>query len=1701
MSATRALGCALIVLLLIPAARGQEPEDVAARVAACQRGQLAPEALEAELILRGPAVLPELEQLLPTRRAAGPLRLRLLRLLVAIDAPAGEAALLRLAAGPLAEPAYAALGETGSRAAWAPLLARASGEDAAQRPLAATALVELCARLGAREEAWPTVLGWVRESLAAGGLPPERDQALRLLARLGGWSAADQLVLCLDRDGLRLAALDAASQLARPAAGEAPAGWEEVLGALVRLADARPDLETRRRVVAALGHLSDLGAVPRVLALAAGDADPLLVKASCAALKELARRDLGEDLGAWRAYWTQAGPVWERYPALLAAVQGGGAAAREALAVIGLVRDERGLAAIRELLAAEPDDEALLIAACEALVQLGHSDAEPLLEALLSHPSPAVRERASWALGFYRPPGATQRSGPAGQEPGSEPKQVAPPPGWRLERVWSPPSAPAPLRVDAAPRAAPRAGEPQPTPAPSPELTPPPVRPSRWRLPEGKQWFLVVATTGGLAILVLVLPSPARQRHLLVLDPGQQQDTVEARREAQLERRMREREAVPALGPGLLDGFQAGLALLRGLEETEDLEPSVGYVRFDARPLADAPDGPALALGDEQDHDLSADLEALIEEQWAQTLAALRGLDGSLDWVGARLRSRPEELQTVYEGGGWASLPDALAGLEAIRPTIDEVRARLRPLSLSEAGGGAAVSGVLALVGGPEQEDEDSHHAMDVRRWQRLRGGLLRMGESLLQVRVRLLGVPEPVVLFHEGDSLAALEARLLELREVLRAVTIQVRGCQTELVLYDHTSDARELSAATSAGAAAPWVQARDPGADDWSRLLGSLRGLERQVLRLEITTTLARGATQVLFEKDVGVGFGAALAGLENLRSVLEEVRVQLEGSATPLVLFRRDEDDVVALLPASREDTSGRRRRLAASASARARAGAAAGAAVVAAPAEPAPVVAPAAGSSDPWLTALHALSMLEPVLLELAVQVGPEDAPRVVHRAGADLGDAVVELLEGPPPERLEALLVGASERVVLWSALAMGRRVAATGDAAARPAALAASAPTAWPPNGGGGADDDPTWAALTRALAAAELARATVEVELHGGLRQRLSGPEAPAAADALTALLADLRPGLEAVWLEAEGAAPRLLFPAPPAAGPADSSEDPEWEQLRLSLEDLAPLLQGLRVELRSGEQRAFSPAGAWEALVAARDEVERVAARLVGVPGEQELYARPAELLALPGAVGAEELALPGAVGEEHALPGALAPELEPLARVGWDELEASLLALAPRAVEAELRIPVGQREPVFASGQDLARAFITLSELEPILAAVRIDRGRGPELLWIAPPPVEAAPSARVEAAPVAVVPVAVVPVEVAPAEATPVASAPVASAPTPVEATPVEATPVEAAPVASAPAADAAPAEPATPVAGWEEELPALPAAAQQASVVLPEVPAEQWRRLDESLERLGGALVELSVDVATAAGDPERRVLCVEGGDLSAARRALTGLQGNLLRVNGRVRGSATELLLFERSAVQLAPGAAEPAPRSVADRLWSELLRSLGAIAAQLLSVEVSLEDERSLRYAPPADLQAFLDELERRRSAVQEVRARLARSSTELVLYSREHTSRSPARPAARAPRRAPDVARWTRILAALQRLRPLVERLELRLRDAAEDYRPLYVDGGDYESALRSLDATRERLEVVRVRFKELTLFLRSEPGTAVALVTPGS
>ena len=51
-----------------------------------------------------------------------------------------------------------------------------------------------------------------------------------------------------------------------------------------------------------------------------------------------------------------------------------------------------------------------------------------------------------------------------------------------------------------------------------------------------------------------------------------------------------------------------------------------------------------------------------------------------------------------------------------------------------------------------------------------------------------------------------------------------------------------------------------------------------------------------------------------------------------------------------------------------------------------------------------------------------------------------------------------------------------------------------------------------------------------------------------------------------------------------------------------------------------------------------------------------------------------------------------------------------------------------------------------------------------------------------------------------------------------------------------------------------------------------------------------------------------------------------------------------------------------------------------------------------------------------------------------------------------------------AQDTLTWSRLLPALESMSPLIERLEVRLNNASEEFQSIYVEGGDFPAARQS-------------------------------------
>ncbi|GAB7539940.1 HEAT repeat domain-containing protein [Burkholderia sp. 3C] len=284
-----------------------------------------------------------------------------------------------------------------------PLLARLTDADAAVRRIAMFELADL-------ED--PEL---VRVFVATLGADPAAEVRREAALALAAWEQHDAVdALCaalLDTDdGVRDAAAQSLSELKEPASGATLRRWAErpepfvvraVLRGLreLRYADAwqpalaaldADDAGVRLEAVAVLGWLKDARALPRLAALATGDAQAEVRRAAAGAL------GFGVDAD------DTAAPV---AAALLAALADNAWQVREAAAVtLGRLRARAAVAALEHALD-DPYWQVRLRATC-ALGLIGERASGPKIAALLVHSISNLRKEAALALGELRDPAA-----------------------------------------------------------------------------------------------------------------------------------------------------------------------------------------------------------------------------------------------------------------------------------------------------------------------------------------------------------------------------------------------------------------------------------------------------------------------------------------------------------------------------------------------------------------------------------------------------------------------------------------------------------------------------------------------------------------------------------------------------------------------------------------------------------------------------------------------------------------------------------------------------------------------------------------------------------------------------------------------------------------------------------------------------------------------------------------------------------------------------------------------------------------------------------------------------------------------------------------------------------------------------------------------------------------------------------------------
>ncbi|HBP17859.1 MAG TPA: hypothetical protein DEA08_08700, partial [Planctomycetes bacterium] len=493
-----------------------------------------------------------------------------------------------------------------------------------------------------------------------------------------------------------------------------------------------------------------------------------------------------------------------------------------------------------------------------------------------------------------------------------------------------------------------------------------------------------------------------------------------------------------------------------------------------------------------------------------------------------------------------------------------------------------------------------------------------------------LEGDDAPRCLFR-GGSLAALEAQLSALRGRLARVRIRIQGCPTELVLFDSQEDSHSAQAAPQTSA--PWLSGLAPGVDQWSQLLASIRSLRRTVRRLELLSTLARGSRQVIYSiEDPDADFESALAGLDNARPIVEEVRLFLLGQEQELVLFRREEDEAVALLP-----------------------GGAAG---------------PEPEEADEWASALASLAQLQPVLREVWVTAGGGSAEPWLTTKGFA---ATLSALRSRPVSRLAVELAGASQAVVLYepegtssgegpvqSEAASWEDLPATledlepvlealvlhhSDGTRRELRGQLGATGLWEQARAARARGlerveaellglgsrllyrAPTHEQLSlRQLRAAMIrAQPPLVAELHLPPGQQVPLPPDPASAVAaledLFPVLASVRDASGALVFEQAATERHLLeppaeeaFPALPGQATIDLSGDPDFARLSTALSNVISTAEAVIATLAEGDEHRLSPGTAESVLAQRWEEVRAVAVVLPGLETPLVLLQRAA-------------------------------------------------------------------------------------------------------------------------------------------------------------------------------------------------------------------------------------------------------------------------------------------------------------------------------------------------------------------------------------------------------------------------------------------------------------------------------------------------------
>ncbi|MEK6346993.1 MAG: HEAT repeat domain-containing protein [Burkholderia sp.] len=279
-----------------------------------------------------------------------------------------------------------------------PLLARLTDADAAVRRIATFELADL-------ED--PELVPVFVATLCADPAAEVRREAALALAAWEQHDAVDALCAALldTDDGVREAAAQSLSELKKPASGATLRRWAErpepfvvraVLRGLreLRYADAwqpalaaldSADAGVRLEAVAVLGWLKDARALPRLAALATGDAEAEVRRAATGAL------GFGADADSAQA--------------LLAALADAAWQVREAAATtLGRLRAKAAVAALEHAL----DDPywQVRLRATGALGLIGERGSGPKLAVLLAHAISNLRKEAALALGELRDPAA-----------------------------------------------------------------------------------------------------------------------------------------------------------------------------------------------------------------------------------------------------------------------------------------------------------------------------------------------------------------------------------------------------------------------------------------------------------------------------------------------------------------------------------------------------------------------------------------------------------------------------------------------------------------------------------------------------------------------------------------------------------------------------------------------------------------------------------------------------------------------------------------------------------------------------------------------------------------------------------------------------------------------------------------------------------------------------------------------------------------------------------------------------------------------------------------------------------------------------------------------------------------------------------------------------------------------------------------------